>query len=98
MLLPISSPPQTAISAALESTAQAGRPGGFAKILTQAVDRVELSQTAADQAVNRFLTGEGDDLHGTALAVQRAELEFTMMLQVRNKVVQAYQEIMRMQV
>jgi flagellar hook-basal body complex protein FliE len=98
MLLPISSPPQTAISASLESTAQAGRSGGFAKILTQAVDRVELSQTAADQAVNRFLSGEGDDLHGTALSVQRAELEFELMLQVRNKVVQAYQEIMRMQV
>lgn len=98
MLPPLSSLPQTVLPASLESTDPAGRPGGFAKILTQAVDRVELSQTAADQAVNRFLTGEGDDLHGTALSVQRAELEFTMMLQVRNKVVQAYQEIMRMQV
>ena len=98
MLPPLSSLPPTALPTSLESTDPAGRPGAFDKILTQAVDRVELSQTAADQAVNRFLTGEGDDLHGTALAVQRAELEFTMMLQVRNKVVQAYQEIMRMQV
>jgi len=80
-------------------TAAAGaQAAGFADIMSQAVDRVELSQAAANEAVSRFVSGEGDDLHSTALAVQRAELEFQMMLQMRNKVVQAYQEIMRMQV
>jgi flagellar hook-basal body complex protein FliE len=48
--------------------------------------------------VERFLSGEGEELHTTVLATQRAELAFEMFLQARNKVVNAYQEIMRMQV
>src|SRR6185369_1425935 len=44
-----------------------------------------------------FLSGDGEDLHSTVLAVQRAGLEFDMLMQVRNKVVSAYQEVMRMQ-
>jgi flagellar hook-basal body complex protein FliE len=47
--------------------------------------------------VERFLSGEGEDLHSTILASQRADLEFQMFMQVRNKVVSAYQEIMKMQ-
>jgi len=48
--------------------------------------------------VERFLSGEGEDLHSTILASQRADLEFQMFMQVRNKIVSAYQEIMKMQV
>ncbi len=44
------------------------------------------------------MTGETQDLHTTMIAVQKADLSFQMMMQVRNKIVQAYQEIMRMQV
>jgi len=43
------------------------------------------------------LSGDGEDLHSTVLSVQRATLEFDMLMQVRNKVVSAYQEVMRMQ-
>ena len=51
----------------------------------------------ASASVERFLSGDGEDLHTTVLATQRAELAFEMFQQVRNKVVNAYQEIMRMQ-
>ena len=44
------------------------------------------------------MTGESQDLHTTIIAVQKADLSFQMMMQVRNKIVQAYQEIMHMQV
>jgi flagellar hook-basal body complex protein FliE len=47
--------------------------------------------------VERFLSGDGEDIHTTVLATQRAELSFEMFQQVRNKVVSAYQEIMKMQ-
>jgi flagellar hook-basal body complex protein FliE len=47
--------------------------------------------------VERFLSGEGEELHNTVLATTRAELSFDMFLQTRNKVVNAYQEIMKMQ-
>ena len=44
------------------------------------------------------MTGESQDLHNTVIAMQKADLSFQMMMQVRNKIVQAYQEIIRMQV
>lgn len=70
----------------------------FRDALSDAVRRVENYRAGADGAVERFLAGEGEDLHSVALATQRAELAFELFLQVRNKVVQAYQEVMRMQV
>ena len=76
------------------------RPSGgseFKNILQGAIDQVELSHNDANQSVQNFLSGDGDDLHSTVLAVQRAGLEFDMLMQVRNKVVSAYQEVMRMQ-
>jgi flagellar hook-basal body complex protein FliE len=47
--------------------------------------------------VQKFLRGDSDELHSTILATQKAELAFQLGLQVRNKVVDAYQEIMKMQ-
>jgi flagellar hook-basal body complex protein FliE len=48
--------------------------------------------------MEQLLTGEKDEIHSTVLAVQQAELQLDMFLQVRNKVVAAYQEVMKMQV
>ena len=72
------------------------RQSPFVDALKNAVDRVDLSQKKANQAVESFLNGETEDIHAVGMATQRADLEFNLALQVRNKVVQAYQEIMRM--
>jgi flagellar hook-basal body complex protein FliE len=48
--------------------------------------------------VNRFLSGEGEELHKVALATQQADLSFQLFMQVRNKVVTAYNQVMQMQV
>src|SRR6185369_10093630 len=69
----------------------------FKNVLQGAIDQVEGASANANQSVQNFLSGDGEDLHSTVLAVQRASLEFDMLMQVRNKVVSAYQEIMRMQ-
>jgi flagellar hook-basal body complex protein FliE len=71
---------------------------GFGSILREAVDQVEGLRSDAGASVSRLLSGEDEELHTAALATQRAELSFELFLQVRNKVVQAYQEVMRMQV
>jgi flagellar hook-basal body complex protein FliE len=71
--------------------------GEFRNVLQGAIDQVEQSHNNAVQSVQDFLSGDGEDLHSTALAVQRAGLEFDMLMQVRNKVISAYQEVMRMQ-
>ena len=79
------------------AAAGSGAAGDFRSVLQGAVERVEKFHADAAQSVERLLSGEGEELHTTALAVQRAEMAFEMFLQTRNKVVQAYQEIMRMQ-
>ena len=55
------------------------------------------ARNGANQAAEKFLSGDGEDLHSAILASQRADLEFQMFLQVRNKIVSAYQEVMKMQ-
>ena len=77
--------------------AEPGHGTEFRSVLESAIDQVEGARNNANQSVQSFLSGEGDDLHSTVLSVQRANLEFQMLMQVRNKVVSAYQEIMRMQ-
>jgi flagellar hook-basal body complex protein FliE len=85
------------MTGASPAAAPAGKPGEFASLLENAVHRVDQYRHTANQAVDNLLTGENGELHNVALTAQRAELAFELGLQVRNKVVQAYQEIMRMQ-
>jgi flagellar hook-basal body complex protein FliE len=71
--------------------------GNFQNVFASAVQNVEAAGNTASASVERFLSGEGEELHTTILATQRAELSFELFLQARNKVANAYQEIMRMQ-
>lgn len=84
-------------SAAMQAPAAAAGSGEFRGLLEGAIQQVEQTGQVATQAVQRFLSGEGQELHSAILAVQRADLAFELGLQVRNKVVSAYQEIMRIQ-
>jgi flagellar hook-basal body complex protein FliE len=69
----------------------------FGQQLENAVSGVDVEQQGAQYKVNSMLSGGGTDVHDAMIAVQKADLSFQLMLQVRNKVVQAYQEIERMQ-
>lgn len=71
--------------------------GGFQDAFAAAIQAVESSGQQASHSVERFLSGEGEELHTTLLATERAQLTFELFMQARNKVVSAYQEIMRMQ-
>ena len=66
-------------------------------VLASAIQDVEAFGRNASSSVQRLLAGEGEELHNTVLATQQAELSFELFQQMRNKVVSAYQEIMRMQ-
>jgi len=70
--------------------------GAFQEVFANAVRGVEAMGQTASASVEQFLSGEGGELHSVVLATQRAELSFDLMLQMRNKIVSAYQEIMRM--
>lgn len=71
--------------------------GAFQDVFANAVRSVEAVGQSASASVEQFLSGEGSELHSVILATQKAELSFDLMLQMRNKVVSAYQEVMRMQ-
>jgi flagellar hook-basal body complex protein FliE len=65
----------------------------FMSTLRSAMDQVGELQSEADGKVAQLLTGNGQDVHSTMIAVQKANLAFEMMVQVRNKIVQAYQQV-----
>jgi flagellar hook-basal body complex protein FliE len=69
----------------------------FGDVFKDAIGTVEQYRANAEESANRFMNGETEEIHQVILAGQRAEIAFETFLQVRNKAVQAYQEIMRMQ-
>ncbi len=71
---------------------------GFGQVLASAMSQVEQSRQTADAAVSNYLAGGSQELHSTILATQMASINFDLLLQVRNKVVSAYEEIMKMQI
>jgi flagellar hook-basal body complex protein FliE len=69
----------------------------FHDLLSSSIAAVNQQQNDAQTAVNQFLNGDSIELHSVALAGQRADLSMDLFLQVRNKVLSAYQEIMKLQ-
>jgi len=70
----------------------------FSDLLKNALKDVNSAQIEADDAVQKVLSGETNDIHSTMIALQKADVSFKMMLEVRNKIMEAYQEVMRTQV
>lgn len=73
----------------------AGTP--FSALLTDAVGQVSSLQTQARATVEGLMTGSGVDVHEAMIATQKADMAFELALAVRNKAVQAYQQVMGMQ-
>jgi flagellar hook-basal body complex protein FliE len=77
-----------------DAAATSGGPG-FADALGKVVEAVESTEGQANTAVSGMLSGT-TDVHDAMIALQRADLTFQFSVQIRNKLVQAYNEIMRM--
>jgi flagellar hook-basal body complex protein FliE len=91
--------PSTAITPPIIQPASPSDAGSvFQSAFHSALNTVEQLKTQADQSVQSFLSGENEDVHTAVLAVQRADLSFSLFQQVRNRVVAAYQEVMKLQV
>lgn len=91
---PVSSVTGSAAAGSVGS-AIGGGSESFSDILNQSMQNVSQLESQSDASVNKFLSGENDDPHTMMMAVQRSSLAFDMFVQVRNKVVQAYQEVMK---
>ncbi len=97
MTLPIAS--VTSTPSVTPAPVSSARPAasGFGDSLAKLIDSVDASGSEANSAVAQMLDGSGD-VHDAMIALQRAELTLQLTVQVRNKLVQAYQDIMRMPV
>lgn len=70
----------------------------FGETLNQAVKDVNALQTEAGKAVEKMVDGENVDLHDVMIAVEKAKTSFDLLMEIRNKTIDAYRELMRIQV
>lgn len=71
---------------------------GFGEIFKQALQEVNKAQQVSDKMTTGLATGQVENIHEVMIAAEKASLSLELTMQVRNKVVEAYQEVMRMQV
>ncbi|MDZ4042040.1 MAG: flagellar hook-basal body complex protein FliE [Eubacteriales bacterium] len=98
MIKNITLTPVTTLPKISEPVVPAGNQPGFGELLARAIETVNAEQVKADVTIQKFLTGEIQDVHQVMIAGQQARLTMQLALEVRNKVVEAYQEISRIPV
>ena len=76
--------------------ARLSNPESFGKMLTDSIDQVNRLQVAADSSINDLAMGKQTDIHRTMVAMEKASISFELLMQIRNKVISAYDRIMRM--
>lgn len=70
----------------------------FSEVLSDAINGVDETMKNSDTKAQEFISGESNNVHDVMISMQRAQLSFDMMVEVRNKVVETYQEVSRMQI
>ncbi|OGP65061.1 MAG: flagellar hook-basal body complex protein FliE [Deltaproteobacteria bacterium RBG_16_42_7] len=70
----------------------------FADVLKDSISKAGELEKEAENEVQKLAKMESQDIHSTMIAIEKADLTFQMMMQIRNKIISAYEEIMRMQV
>ena len=72
--------------------------GDFADLIKKSIESVNSKQAESDKVTAELATGQSSNIHDVMIKMEEAEISLRLMVQMRNKVVDAYQEIMRMQV
>jgi len=96
-LLPDSISPDSISPDSISPGGNSGPAAPFSDLLTDAVSQVGKLESQARAAVSGLMTGTGVDVHQAMIATQKADMSFELALAVRNKAVQAYQQVMGMQ-
>lgn len=97
-VLPISSVSNQIASTQAQSPAVKSSDQGFGSLLTGIVEGANNQQVVADQAIENFATGQEDNIQNVVVSMAKADLSFRMVMEIRNQLMESYQEIMRMQV
>src|SRR5579864_7731311 len=98
MINPIQIPSIPLSSEGLSQASGPGSSGGFAKIMEQLPGSASAQNLQANQAVSDLALGNSDSLHNVLLEVAKADLTFRLILEIRNRLTNAYQQITQMQV
>jgi flagellar hook-basal body complex protein FliE len=70
--------------------------GNFGKVLFESINKVNDLQIEADHQIEALAKGEQKDIHRTMISMEKASISLELMMQIRNKVIEAYDEIRRM--
>lgn len=99
-ILPLASGiPPIADPSSLQATGgESGTTSAFHGALKEAISSINDIQVEAGHAVNALATGQSQNIHQAMIALQQADVSFQLMMQIRNKLVTAYEEIQRMQI
>ncbi len=75
-----------------------GAASSFSAMLSDSIDKVNEAQVQSDTAIKELVSGRSKNIHETMLTIERADTALKLMMQVRNKLIDAYREVMRMQI
>lgn len=86
------------LSPGVQNQAEVASGKSFGELLSDSINKANNIQLEADHAINELAAGRNKNIHETMLMLEKADTSFKLMMQVRNKIIDAYREIMRMQV
>jgi flagellar hook-basal body complex protein FliE len=85
------------VSVPAAKTEEAQNPESFGNMLARSLNDVNRLKLEADVAVENLATGKEKDIHATMIALEKADVAFQLLMQIRNKIISAYETVMRMQ-
>jgi len=96
---PVGSPSGIAAAASAKSLPSGNvAESPFSQLASRLIQDVNAEQLGADKAIKELATGETNNVHDVVLSMAKADLEFRFLLEIRNRLIESYQELMRMQV
>ncbi|MHB1126190.1 MAG: flagellar hook-basal body complex protein FliE [Bacillota bacterium] len=98
MKISLLTPQPLQLAGSLEPKQAKGLETSFSEQLRSALNEVNSLQVQADEVTNKYLIGDIKDLHQVMLATEEANLALQLTISIRNKIIEAYQEMSRMQI
>ncbi len=97
-LFPVNFPTPVGSTQAADKPEIAQNEQNFSNFIKSTIEQVNQSQIDGDLSIQKLHSGEAQNLHDVMISVEQADISLRMLVQVRNKAIQAYEEIMRMQI
>jgi len=97
-ILPVNNPTAQIFNGPSDGRSVTQTEQNFSDFIKSTISQVNESQAEGDLAVQKLHSGEAQNLHDVMISVEQADISLRMLVQVRNKAIQAYEEIMRMQI